>query len=185
MRKLCVFENVSVDGFFADAKNDMSWAHKQDEEWNAFSSQNAGGDGALLFGRITYEMMAGFWTTPQAAEMLPEVAAGMNRMAKYVVSRRLDRAAWQNTTLLKGDLAGEVRALKASPGPDIVILGSGSVVSQLASARLIDEFQLVVSPIALGKGRTLFQTLHEPLPLKRTRSRSFENGNVVIWYEPA
>jgi dihydrofolate reductase len=66
MRALRAFENVSVDGFFVDANGDMSWAHRQDEEWNAFTSQNATGDGALLFGRVTYEMMAGFWTTRQA-----------------------------------------------------------------------------------------------------------------------
>jgi dihydrofolate reductase len=185
MRKLHVFENISVDGFFADAKNDMSWAHKHDEEWNAFAGQNAGGDGALLFGRITYEMMAGFWTTPQAAAMLPEVAAGMNRMRKYVVSRRLDRADWQNTTLLKGDLVKEVEALKATPGPDLVILGSGSLVSQLSAARLIDEYQLVVNPIVVGKGRTLFETLDQRFPLKYSKSRAFRNGNVVLWYQPA
>jgi dihydrofolate reductase len=77
MRRLSVFENVSIDGFFADAKSDMSWAHKHDDEWNAFAGANAGGDGALLFGRVTYQMMAGFWPTPQAAQMLPDVAAGM------------------------------------------------------------------------------------------------------------
>ena len=185
MRKLTAFENVSVDGFFADAKSDMSWAHRQDEEWNAFTSGNARGDGALLFGRVTYEMMAGFWTTPQAAAMLPDVAAGMNRMPKYVVSRTLANAGWQNTTVLSRDLVRDVHALKASPGPDLVILGSGSLVSQLAAARLIDELQLVVSPVVLGKGRTLFATVDGPLPLKRTQSRSFANGNVVIWYEPA
>jgi dihydrofolate reductase len=185
MRKLSVFENVSLDGFFADAKGDMSWAHKQDPEWNAFAGGNASGDGALLFGRVTYQMMASFWPTPQAASMLPEVAAGMNRMPKFVVSRTLDRADWQNTTRLGGDLAGAVRALKASPGPDLVILGSGSIVSQLAQARLIDEFQLVVNPVVLGQGRTLFETVEGRLELRFMRSRSFANGNLVLWYEPA
>ena len=185
MRKIRVFENVSLDGFFADAKNDMSWAHKHDEEWNAFASGNASGDGALLFGRVTYQMMASFWPTPQAAAMLPEVAAGMNRMPKFVVSRTLDRADWQNTTLLKGDLVGEIQALKASDGPDLVILGSGSLVSQLTEARLIDEYQLVVSPVVLGRGRTLFETVQGRVSLTRTQSRTFGNGNVVLWYEPA
>jgi dihydrofolate reductase len=182
---LRVFENVSVDGFFVDANNDMSWAHKADDEWNAFTSGNAGGDGALLFGRVTYEMMAGFWTTRQAEEMLPAVAAGMNRMPKFVASRTLARAEWHNTTVLSGDLVESVRALKATPGPDLVILGSGSVVSQLTAARLIDEYQIVVSPIVLGRGRTLFDTVAGPLPLTRTQWRSFGNGNVVLWYTPA
>ena len=75
MRKVHVFDNVSLDGFFTDEKNDMSWAHKQDEEWNAFAGGNAGGDAELLFGRVTYAMMAAFWPTPKAAQLLPQVAA--------------------------------------------------------------------------------------------------------------
>ena len=90
MRKVHVFDSISLDGFFTDARNDMSWAHRRDPEWNAFVAGNAGGNGALLFGRVTYEQMRAFWPTPQAAQMMPEVAAGMNAMPKYVVSRTLD-----------------------------------------------------------------------------------------------
>jgi dihydrofolate reductase len=185
MRKLHVFNNVTLDGFFTDAKSDMSWAHKQDEEWNAFASANASGQGELLFGRVTYEMMAAFWPTPQAAQMLPKVAEGMNAMRKTVFSRTLDAVSWQNTTLLKGDLVTEVKALKQQPGPDLVILGSGSIVSQLTGARLIDEYQLVVNPVVVGKGRTLFETVEGRVSLTLTRTRAFKNGNVVLWYEPA
>ena len=185
MRKIHVFNNVSIDGFFTDANGDMSWAHKHDEEWNQFASSNASGSGELLFGRVTYEMMAAFWPTPQAAQMLPGVAAGMNRMHKTVFSRTLNAVTWANTTLVKGDLTTEVRKLKQQPGPDMVILGSGSIVSQLTEARLIDGYQLVVSPIVLGKGRTLFETVSGRVNLKLTNSRTFNNGNVVLWYEPA
>jgi dihydrofolate reductase len=185
MRKLQAFTSISLDGFFTDAKGDMSWAHRHDEEWNAFSSGNASGTGELLFGRRTYEMMASFWPTPQAAQMLPEVAAGMNRMRKYVVSRSLDEAGWQNTTLIKGDLAAGIRKLKAQDGPDIVILGSGSIVSQLTQARLVDAYQIVVIPVVLGQGRTLFETVRDRVDLKLTKSKSFTNGNVVVWYEAA
>ena len=185
MRKIHVFNNVSIDGFFTDANGDMSWAHKHDEEWNQFASSNASGSGELLFGRVTYEMMAAFWPTAQAAQMLPEVAAGMNRMHKTVFSRTLDAVTWSNTTLVKGDLVNEVRKLKQQSGPDMVILGSGSIVSQLTEARLIDGYQLVVSPIVLGKGRTLFETVSGRVSLKLTNSRTFNNGNVVLWYEPA
>lgn len=183
MRKVHTFTSVSLDGFFTDANGDMSWAHRRDEEWNAFASGNAGGDGELLFGRKTYDMMASFWPTPQAAQMLPEVAAGMNRTRKYVVSGTLGKADWQNTTVLKGDLAGEIQTLKAGAGPDIVILGSGSIVSQLTQARLIDAYQIVVIPVVLGQGRTLFETVRDRLDLKLTKSKSFTNGNVVLWYE--
>lgn len=185
MRKVTVFNNISVDGFFTDAAGDMSWAHRHDEEWTAFSSGNASGAAELLFGRVTYDMMAAFWPTPQAAQMLPAVAAGMNAMRKYVASRTLATAAWQNTTVLSGDLVTEVRALKQQPGSDIVIIGSGSLVSQLTAARLIDLYQLVFVPVVLGQGRTLFETIPGRHDLKRTDSRSFKNGNVVTWYEPA
>lgn len=186
MRRICVFENVSLDGFFTDENNDMSWAHKHDEEWNAFTSSNAsGGDGVLLFGRVTYDMMAGFWPTPAAAQMLPEVAAGMNQMRKIVFSRTREAVTWQNTELAKGDLVTEAARLKQQAGPDMAILGSGSIVSQLTKARLIDEYQIVVNPIVLGRGRTLFETVEDKVPLTLTRTRTFKNGNVVLWYEPA
>jgi len=122
MRRLRSYTSISLDGYFTDAKGDMSWAHKRDDEWNAFASSNASGDAALLFGRVTYEMMKAFWPTPQAAQQMPEVAAGMNRMPKYVVSRTLGAADWQNTTVLKGDLVTDIQALKATDGPDVVIL---------------------------------------------------------------
>jgi dihydrofolate reductase len=185
MRKVHVFDNVSLDGFFADASGDMSWAHKHDEEWNAFASGNASGTSVLLFGRVTYEMMAAFWPTPEAARRLPAVARGMNASPKLVFSRTLDRASWQNTTLLKGDLAGEVKKLKQQDGPDIVILGSGSIVSQLTEARLIDEYQIVVNPIVLGRGRSLFETVTDRVGLALTKTRTFENGNAVMWYRLA
>src|SRR6187402_2430725 len=104
MRKIVAFEQVSLDGFFVDARGDMNWAHKQDAEWNAFAASNASGGGALLFGRVTYEMMAGFWPTPMAMKSMPEVAEGMNNLPKFVASRTLDQVSWKNTTLLKGDL---------------------------------------------------------------------------------
>ena len=182
MRKIHVFENISLDGYFTDEKSDMSWAHKRDEEWNAFASGNASGEAELLFGRVTYEMMAAFWPTAEAAKLLPDVAAGMNRMRKLVVSRTLEAVAWQNTTLLKGDLVSEAMRLKKQLGPDLQILGSGSIVSQLTDAGLIDEYQIVVTPIVLGRGRTLFETVKNKLPLGLTSTRHFKNGNVVLTY---
>src|SRR6266446_5336819 len=139
MRRLIAFEQVSLDGYFVDANGDMSWAHKQDPEWNAFVAGNASGDGALLFGRVTYEMMASFWPTPAALERAPGVAEGMNELPKVVFSRTLDKATWKNTTLVKGELAAEVRRMKKESGPDMAILGSGRIVSQLAQAGLIDD----------------------------------------------
>jgi dihydrofolate reductase len=163
----------------------MSWAHKQDAEWNAYVQGNASGGGELLFGRITYEMMASYWPTPHAIENFPVVAEGMNNLPKVVFSRTMDKASWSNTKLVKGDLAAEVRKMKKEPGKDMVILGSGSIVSQLAQQGLIDEYQVAVNPIVLGKGRTMFDGIKDKLTLKLTKTRPFANGSVVLCYEPA
>jgi dihydrofolate reductase len=185
MPKLSVFNQISVDGFFVDEHGDMSWAHRQDAEWEAFASENASGGGALLFGRITYDLMASYWPTPEAIEAMPTVAEGMNRMPKVVFSRTLDQPLWENTELVNGDIEAAVERMKGEPGPDMVIMGSGTIVSQLTEARLIDAYELVVTPIVLGSGRTLFEGVKEKVDLKLTDTRAFQNGNVVHRYEPA
>ena len=186
MRKLIVFNHVSLDGYFVDSNGDMSWAKAdhQDAEWNAFVAGNASGGGVLVFGRITYELMASFWPTPFAIENMPAIAEGMNHMPKVVFSRTLDQASWNNTKLVKGDLAAEIRKMKKESGEGMTILGSGSIVSQLAQEALIDEYQIVVNPIVLGAGRTMFDGVKEKLSLKLTKSRAFGNGNVLLCYEP-
>jgi dihydrofolate reductase len=183
MRKLVVFNQVSLDGYFTDRNSDMSWAHKEDPEWNAFAADNAKGGGVLVFGRITYELMASFWPTPFAIEKFPTVAEGMNNLPKVVFSRTLDRASWSNTKLVKSGMAGEIRKMKEEPGKDMVILGSGSIVSQLTQDGLIDEYQIVVNPVILGAGRTMFDGVKDKLTMKETKSRTFENGNVLLCYE--
>lgn len=185
MQKLLAFMNISLDGYYADANGEMNWAHQNDPEWNEFASENAQGGGQLIFGRVTYEMMASWWPSPMAREMMPEVAEGMNSMRKFVFSRTLSEATWRNTELLKGDLADTVRRMKEEEGPGFAVLGSGSIVTQLADAGLVDEFQIVTCPVALGAGRSLFGGLTSPLNLKRTSSRAFQNGNVVNKYVPA
>src|SRR5882724_1622174 len=113
MRKLVVFSQVTLDGHFAGVNGDISWAHnKEDAEWNAFVAGNAAGGGVLLFGRITYELMASYWPTPLAAKNDPAVAETMNALPKVVFSRTLDKVSWSNTRLVKGDLAAEVRGMK-------------------------------------------------------------------------
>jgi len=185
MRKLTVFNQVSLDGYFTDAHGDMSWAHRSDPEWDAFTQSNATGGGTLLFGRITYEQMASFWPTPQAKKMMPVVADAMNKLPKVVFSRTLNEAAWANTALVKTDLLEAVRGLKRTAGADLVIMGSGTIVSQLAQAGLVDVFQVVLNPIVLGQGRTMFEGVDHRLSLKLTDTRRFTNGNVVLSYEPA
>ena len=187
MRKLTSFTHVTLDGFYADANSDMSWAQKgnDNDEWREFVAGNASGGGAMVFGRVTYDMMAGYWPSPMARKANPLVAERMNAMQKIVFSRTLAKAEWSNTTLVKSDAVAAMKKLKAGAGPDMAILGSGSIVSQLAEAGLIDELQLVVNPIALGKGKALFAGVKKPVMLKLSKSRVFGNGKVVLWYAPA
>jgi len=185
MRKLSVFNSVSLDGYFAGANGDFSWAHKQDPEWNAFVAENASGGGQLLFGRVTYQLMVSYWPTPMAAQNDPIVAERMNNLPKVVFSRTLDKASWSNTKLIKGDIAAATRKMKQEPGEDMAILGSGSIVSQLAQEGLIDEYQIVINPIVLGKGKTMFEGIEKSLNLKLTKTRTFGNGNVFLCYQPA
>lgn len=180
MRKLCVFESISIDGYFTDRHDDIDWAHagREDTEFSEWVSGNAQGGGALLFGRKTYQMMEAFWPTELAAEQMPDVAQGMNAAKKYVASRTI-RPTWNNTELLEGDAVDAVRALKQSEGPGITLLGSGSLAAQLGEAGLVDEYQFVIIPVALGAGRTIFANHRE---LRLLDQRAFRCGNVVVTY---
>ena len=105
MRKIIVFNQVSLDGYFVDRNGDMSWAHKQDPEWNAFVASNASGGGELLFGRVTYDLMVSYWPTAHALQNNPVVAEHMNALPKVVFSRTMDRPSWNNTKLVKDNMA--------------------------------------------------------------------------------
>jgi dihydrofolate reductase len=186
MRELVVFNQVSLDGYFVDRSGDMSWAKGgNDAEFNSFTEENAKGGGTLVFGRITYELMASFWPTPQASEMMPVVAERMNGLPKVVFSKTMNTASWQNTRLVKNDPAAEMRKMKSEPGDGLCIMGSGTIVSRLASEGLVDEYQLVVIPIVLGGGRTMFEGVEKKLNMKLKKSRTFRNGKVFLCYAPA
>ena len=187
MRKLKVFNQMSLDGYIADAQSDMSWAHadSDDAEWNAWSAENAGGGGTLVFGRVTYDLMVSYWPTPEAMQAAPVFAERMNNLPKVVFSRTLEAPSWNNTKLVTGDIVAEVAKMKQEPGDDMVIMGSGSIVAQLTEARLIDEYQVVLNPIVLGSGKTMFEGVTHKVGLKLTDERAFKNGKVVLSYQAA
>ena len=180
--KLRVFESISIDGYFCDASGDVSWAHaaRSDPEFADWVGRNASGGGTLLFGRKTYEMMEAYWPTPLAAQQMPVVARGMNAARKLVASSQLT-PTWSNTTAIR-DLVAGVRELKAGSGSGITLLGSGSVAAQLGAAGLVDEYQFVIIPIALGGGRTVFE---RRVSLRRIEERAFRCGNVAVTYATA
>ena len=183
MRKLVIFNFTTLNGYFAGPGGDLSW-HRHGEEESKFASESMGQGGVLLFGRNTYEHMASYWPTPQALQQAPAVAEGMNKAEKIVFSRTLKKAGWEHTRIIHEDLAGAVKQLKETPGKDMCVLGSGSIITQLADAGLIDEYQFMVDPVALGDGTTAFRGLQHTLNLKLISTRAFRSGVVLLSYQP-
>ena len=183
MAALAAFISLSLDGCYADANSDMSWAHTQDPEQAEFTASNARGGGRLVLGRVTYEMMKAFWPTPAAAEMMPDVAAGMNAMPKTVFSRSLKSSDWRNVEMAQDDLVTELARLKGED-LDMTILGSGSIIAQAATAGLLDELQVMLVPVTLGAGKRLFDGIPRSLAWVREEARQFGNGNMFLRYRP-
>ena len=183
MAKLSVFNFTTLNGYYAGPNGDISW-HVHGGEENKYAEEGANSESILLFGRVTYQMMASYWPTPMAAKDNPAVAEGMNKSEKIVFSRTLKQADWANTRIVKDNMIDEVKKLKRKRGADLTILGSASIVTQLAEAGLIDTYQIMVDPVALGSGAPLFKGMKEKLDLKLTSSRVFKSGVVLLVYEP-
>lgn len=181
MRKLSVFNLVTLDGYIAGPGGDISW-HNVDPEFAELAEKASGSGNVLLFGRVTYDLMASYWPTDDGIRDDPIVAKNMNEAEKVVFSRTLSRADWNNTTIVDGDLLAEVRQRKEAGRKDLTLLGSGSIVAQLAPAGLIDEYQILLNPLAIGRGSTMFDGLSEKLLLKLEGTRTFINGNVLLTY---
>jgi dihydrofolate reductase len=184
MRKLNVFNLVTLDGYFAGQGGDISW-HNVDDEFQELANEASNSGNTLLFGRVTYELMASYWPTPEAIKNDPIVARGMNSATKIVFSRTLNKVDWNNTRLVKNDMLSEIRKLKQESGKDLTVLGSGGIVSQLAQERLIDEYQILLNPVVIGKGKTMFEGVQDRFSLTLTKTRVFGNGNVLLSYKTA
>jgi len=183
MRKLVIFNFTTLNGYFEGPGGDISW-HRPGEEEGRFAADSVGQGGVLLFGRITYEHMVSYWPTPQAMQQMPDVAKGMNKAEKIVFSRTLKKTDWENTRIIDGDLITAVQQLKQTPGKDMCVLGSGSIITQLADAGLIDEYQFMVDPVALGAGTPTFKGLKKKLDLKLKSSKIFKSGVILLSYQP-
>ncbi len=183
MRKVFVFDLVTLDGYFEGPNRDISW-HNVDAEFNEYAVEMLDSVDTLLFGRVTYELMAGYWPTPDVIKNDPLVAERMNNLTKIVFSRTLDKAEWNNTRLVKDNIEEETKKMKQQPGKDMAILGSGDIVSQFAQSGLIDEYRIMVNPVVLGRGNPLFKGIKDSFNLKLLRTRTFRNGNVLLYYQP-
>jgi dihydrofolate reductase len=189
MRRIVVFNNVTADGFFAGPHGEIDWFKAdRDPEYDEFSRDQSKTGDALIFGRTTYQMMESYWPTPDAMKSNPVMAEVMNGILKIVFSRTLraveEGPSWRNVRLLHEIRKEEILELKEQKGKDIAILGSGSIVRQLTNLALIDEYQLIVHPIILGSGKSLFAGV-ETKNLRLMKTRAFKNGIVWLCYQPS
>lgn len=180
MGKLTVFNFISLNGFFQGPGGDTSWAHERPSD--DYSSAAMKGESTLLFGRVTYEMMASFWPTPAGVQMSPEIAKKMNASEKVVFSRTLRKADWENTRIAS-TLGEEIARLKAA-GKNMTVLGSGSIVTQLAEQGLVDAYDIMVHPVALGAGTPMFHGAKKRIDLDVIATRQLKAGAVVLTLVP-
>ncbi|WP_400158925.1 dihydrofolate reductase family protein [Arthrobacter sp. BPSS-3] len=183
MRKIILSFQVSLDGFMEGPHADLSW-HRVDAELHEHFNDQLRTMGAFLDGRITYELMAGFWPTadqdPDCPPAVADFAAIWREMTKYVYSRTLPKAGW-NTTVVRDVDAGQVRALKAAPGGDLA-LGGAELADSFRRLGLIDEYWIYVHPVLVGRGTPLFKAAAAPTDLTLLETRTFGNGVVLLRY---
>ena len=187
MNKITVFNFVSLDGFFAGPHGEIDWfkSIKPDKEFDEYSRGNAEGESILIFGRTTYDMMKSYWPTAQAVKDEPAMAKKLDFGAKMVFSKKLKKAVdgdnWKNTTLFNEINPAEIRKFIRKKNKGAVILGSGSIVAQFANLGLIDEYTLVVAPVVLGAGKSMFKGVKKT-GLKLLEAKPFKNGVVLLKY---
>jgi dihydrofolate reductase len=181
LRKLVAVELVSLDGVM-ESPEEWAFPYSNDEMEEANAAGMAASD-ALLLGRVTYEGLAAFWPNqPGGTPMVDYI----NSVPKYVVSEVLEEPlVWNNSTLIKGNVAEEIAKLERQPGKDITILGSGALVRLLLQDGLLDELRLMVHPVVLGGGKRLFEDGEDRKGLELVDSRTFATGVVYLAYRPA
>jgi dihydrofolate reductase len=190
MRKITVFNYVTLDGFFAGPLGEIDWfkSIKKDDEFDRETHEQAKSGGTVLYGHTTYEMMRSYWPTPEAMRNDPAMAKVVNNGEKIVFSRKLEEVEegpnWKNVTLMKEITKDNIMKLKKQKGKDITIIGSGSLVRQLTDLGLIDEYQLMVVPVVIGIGKNFFTNVRQ-MNLELIEGKVFKNGIVQLRYRPA
>jgi dihydrofolate reductase len=186
MRRIIASEFISADGYIVGPKEDMSWVTGSfNEEMARYAGDLMASMDTILFGRVTYQIMAGAW--PNWTEEASPGADKMNQTPKVVLSKTLKNAQWgryEPATIIANHIDEKIRELKEKPGKNIVIYGSANSVQNLSRMGLIDEYQLLVHPIFLGGGKLLFSGMERPLDLELSRTETYHNGVNVLYYRP-
>ena len=189
MRKVIAMIHLSLDGLAATPNDELDWISYDDELEQYAHSMHAITD-AVIWGRRTYELMAGYWLTvpgnPDSSPSEREHAQFLEGATKIVVSRTLDRVAWNgadNTVLIKDHIADEINAIKRQPGKDIWFLGSVALAQTFMQLDLIDEFRININPTVLGQGKPYFAQGTSGFPLKLLEAQTLASGVVALRYE--
>ncbi|HWC22557.1 MAG TPA: dihydrofolate reductase family protein [Flexivirga sp.] len=182
MRDVILYMSMSLDGFVGSDREHPGMSIPEGPELSQWKLDRVGRAGAHLMGRVTYQEMSSYWPTSE-----DPYAAPMNDIPKVVFSRTLtdDEANWPETRVARGDLAAEIAAIKTEPGEDVIVWGGSGLAGALAAADLIDEYRLLVQPLVLGRGQSLFGRLPESRHLRLVESTPFPSGVVVQIYRPA
>jgi dihydrofolate reductase len=184
MRTLASFIATSLDGFYEGPNGEFDWLIP-DEEFNDFAVRQLDEADTLVFGRATYEHMAAYWPTDQARVNDRGITSRMNTKPKLVFSTALEYAGWSNTSIIAGEAVEQMKMVKTAPGGELLVLGSAHLTAHLAAAGVLDELRIMVCPIAIGQGRSLFRDMEERLSLSLARVRQFDSGNVLLTYGPS
>jgi dihydrofolate reductase len=193
MRRIVMFNWVSIDGFFAGPNGEIDWILRDPEVDRALRESGSGettsaaaGSDTMLLGNVTYTMFENTWphiaSDPNAPEAMHQMADEVARMTKVVFSQSRKETPWENSRLLRGNLIQEVEKLKQGDGAPILIFGSGTIVQQLTDAGLIDEYFIAMTPVILGKGKPLFGNVQKK-SLNLLDTKNFKSGNVLLRYE--
>lgn len=182
MRKVIGSEMITLDGYFAGPNGELDWFF-WNEEMAKYAIDLISTVDTILFGRVTYELMASYWPSASPPTENPVIIDKMNNLSKIVFSKSLERVEWKNTSLIKEIASEEVLKMKKQPGNNMVIYGSGSIVSAFINLGLIDEYHLFVNPIVLGRGKSLFKDLKYIHKLKLIKTETFSNGVVLLNYQ--
>ncbi len=188
MRNVILLMHVSLDGFVAGPNGEMGWIHLDDGLIDYVADLTATADTAL-FGRVTYQMMEGYW--PTAAESATATqhdidhARWVNPAPKIVFSRTLEQVTWQNSSIVRDHIPEEIARLKGQPGKDLLMIGSASTAHTFMQLGLIDEYRINVNPVVLGGGMPLFPALENPIQLELISAKTFDSGVVGLHYQKA
>jgi dihydrofolate reductase len=179
MRKLRWQMMMSLDGFMEGPNREIDW-FVTDDEFQQYILEMGKSIDTIVFGRVTYQMMAQYWPSSNQPE-----APMMNDLPKVVFSRTLDKVEWKNSRLVKGNVAEEIARLKQQPGKDLAMFGSTDLASTFMRLGLIDEYRIFVNPVVLGRGNPMFKDVKDKKALKLLKAQTFRSGNVLLYYQPA